>query len=198
MLETPEEETGHLGLARKARSRYLAEQDPDEIAAVLDLIESAPQRVLEIGTYRGGLTWLLARISTPDALILTVDDNSWGSWRMPISMMRCENQQVYCIIGNSHACNTHETVRTLLGEERLDLLVIDGDHTYQGVRTDWDLYSPLVRPGGMAILHDITDWAPAPRKHEVEVWKLWEELRAEFSTYEFQSGQTVGTGVVML
>ena len=33
-------------------------------------------------------------------------------------------------------------------------VLIDGDHSYEGVRSDWQIFSPLVRPGGYAILHD--------------------------------------------
>lgn len=37
----------------------------------------------------------------------------------------------------------------------LDLLFIDGDHNYDAVLSDWLLYSPLVRPGGLVAFHDI-------------------------------------------
>lgn len=37
----------------------------------------------------------------------------------------------------------------------VDLLFIDGDHTYASVLTDWLLYSPLVRPGGLLAFHDV-------------------------------------------
>ena len=37
----------------------------------------------------------------------------------------------------------------------LDVLFIDGDHQYASVLTDWLLYSPLVRPGGIVAFHDV-------------------------------------------
>jgi len=37
----------------------------------------------------------------------------------------------------------------------VDLLFIDGDHQYSSVLTDWLLYSPLVRPGGLVTFHDV-------------------------------------------
>ena len=40
-------------------------------------------------------------------------------------------------------------------EGGIDLLFIDGDHQYASVLTDWLLYSPLVRPGGLVAFHDI-------------------------------------------
>jgi hypothetical protein len=36
----------------------------------------------------------------------------------------------------------------------LDVLFIDGDHSYEGVLTDWLLYSPLVRKRGIVAFHD--------------------------------------------
>jgi cephalosporin hydroxylase len=38
--------------------------------------------------------------------------------------------------------------------ESIDFLFIDGDHSYQGVLTDWLLYAPLVRSGGIIAFHD--------------------------------------------
>lgn len=37
----------------------------------------------------------------------------------------------------------------------VDLLFIDGDHQYASVLTEWLLYSPLVKPGGLIAFHDI-------------------------------------------
>ena len=41
--------------------------------------------------------------------------------------------------------------------EPLDLLFIDGDHSYDGVRADFELYGRLVRPGGLIALHDVNE-----------------------------------------
>jgi hypothetical protein len=34
------------------------------------------------------------------------------------------------------------------------LLFIDGDHRYEGVRRDFEMYSPLVGAGGLIAFHD--------------------------------------------
>ncbi|HVB36968.1 MAG TPA: class I SAM-dependent methyltransferase, partial [Vicinamibacterales bacterium] len=36
----------------------------------------------------------------------------------------------------------------------VDLLLIDGDHRWQGIDTDWRAWSPLVTPGGLVAVHD--------------------------------------------
>jgi predicted O-methyltransferase YrrM len=41
---------------------------------------------------------------------------------------------------------------------KIDLLFIDGDHSYEGVKTDWDLYSPLLKSGSCVVFHDY-GWA---------------------------------------
>ncbi len=40
----------------------------------------------------------------------------------------------------------------------LDLLFIDGDHSYSGVKADWDAYQSLLRPGSIVVFHDC-GWA---------------------------------------
>jgi len=37
---------------------------------------------------------------------------------------------------------------------RIDVLFIDGDHSYEGVKLDFELYSKLLSPKGVVILHD--------------------------------------------
>jgi predicted O-methyltransferase YrrM len=39
-------------------------------------------------------------------------------------------------------------------KQPIDLLLIDGDHSENGVRRDWEQWSPFVVPGGIVIFHD--------------------------------------------
>ncbi|MBR8834058.1 MAG: class I SAM-dependent methyltransferase [Stigonema ocellatum SAG 48.90 = DSM 106950] len=43
-------------------------------------------------------------------------------------------------------------------EQYIDFLFIDGDHSYESVKKDWDLYSSLLKPGAIVAFHD-TGWA---------------------------------------
>jgi predicted O-methyltransferase YrrM len=47
-----------------------------------------------------------------------------------------------------------ETIVTKI-PNKLDILMIDGDHTYEGVKDDLNNYTPLVKSGGRIILHDV-------------------------------------------
>ena len=56
------------------------------------------------------------------------------------------------VIGHSHDPISVEKVYNLY--DAVDFLFIDGDHAYKSVLTDWLIYAPLVRPGGMVVFHD--------------------------------------------
>jgi hypothetical protein len=56
------------------------------------------------------------------------------------------------------------------------VLFIDADHRYDGVRRDYELYSPLVRDGGLIAFHDIR---PNVQDAETQVYRLWDELKAK-------------------
>ena len=66
----------------------------------------------------------------------------------------------------------------------MDFLFIDGDHSYEGAKQDFENYSKLVRPGGLIALHDIQpDFATAYGVQTASwtggVPKLWQELVAD-------------------
>ena len=72
----------------------------------------------------------------------------------------------------------------------IDLLHIDGEHTYEAVSRDFRRWWPKVRPGGVVLMHDA-----AERHHDFGVWRLLEELRKEFPVAEFVHSH--GLGVVL-
>jgi len=54
-------------------------------------------------------------------------------------------------------------------DKEIDVLLIDGDHSYEGVKADYEKYAPFVRKGGLILLHDVTH-------PKCEVRKFWDEL----------------------
>jgi predicted O-methyltransferase YrrM len=44
----------------------------------------------------------------------------------------------------------------------LDLVFIDGDHSETACRLDWELWHPLVEPGGVVAFHDARGGDPGP------------------------------------
>jgi predicted O-methyltransferase YrrM len=45
----------------------------------------------------------------------------------------------------------------------LDLLFIDGDHSYEGVKADWEAYKGFLKPGSIVIFHDY-GWAEGVKR----------------------------------
>jgi predicted O-methyltransferase YrrM len=65
-------------------------------------------------------------------------------------------------------------LKRILGDTPVDFLFIDGDHTYEGVKKDYEMYSPLVKKGGLIAFHDICYHAQEPR---CQVDKFWKEVK---------------------
>jgi predicted O-methyltransferase YrrM len=85
-------------------------------------------------------------------------------------------------------------IQGILKEHKLDFLFIDGDHRYEGVRLDFEMYSPLVRGGGLVAFHDIVQDGGAE-----EVYKFWNETKPNYPHKEFihQTGpEAMGIGVL--
>lgn len=52
--------------------------------------------------------------------------------------------------------NVIEEIR--LKTKTLDLLFIDGDHSYEGAKADWEAYKPFLKSGSVVVFHDC-GWA---------------------------------------
>lgn len=160
--------------------------------------EERPRRVLEIGTDNGGTLYLLAWASAPDALILSVDIRDYGRLRLQLyhSFGR-RGQRVDVHRGNSQLAATRAAVERHFGGEQLDLLFIDGDHSYDSVRRDYELYAPLVRGGGLVAFHDIVD---GPEGSVGGVPRFWRKVRSslidpvEIVRDADQGGYGIGVG----
>ena len=161
--------------------RFTPSQVPEEILAFLKLLtQRPPATVLEIGTDKGGTFFLLSRVAAPDALLLSLDlpvgrKSAYPAWREPLyRAFRRERQRVELTRLDSHDPRTREKIRELLGGRKLALLFIDGDHSYDGVKLDFEMYSPLVAGGGMIAFHDIVDRREAGA---CGVPAFWRELK---------------------
>jgi predicted O-methyltransferase YrrM len=162
----------------------------EEMVQFLGIVEELrPRRVLEIGTCRGGTLFSLCFLSQPDAKIVSIDlpkgpfGGGYEWFRVPIfRMFATGNQKLHLIRSDSHSPETFDRVSAILGEEQLDLLFIDGDHTYRGVKRDFEMYAPLVGRGGVVAFHDIVEHAA---EGGCEVSGFWNEVRHRGETSEF-------------
>jgi predicted O-methyltransferase YrrM len=157
-------------------------QRRSEILGLLDAVRTLrPKRVVEIGTANGGSLFLFTRVAAEDARIISVDlpggafGGSENEWKHPIWESFVTNRQAMRVVrADSHSASTLERVKRELRREPIDFLMIDGDHTYAGVKRDFEMYSPLVRKGGIVAFHDI---CPHPHGAGGEVHRFWREVR---------------------
>jgi predicted O-methyltransferase YrrM len=183
------------------------QQVPSEINRLAELVrQRKPMTVVEIGTAHGGTLFLWCRLAHPEATIASLDlpggthgggYPQWKTWlyrRFPPPM-----QKLHLLRGDSHSLQMLAQLKTVLpGDGKVDFLFIDGDHTYEGVKADFEMYSGLVRPGGLIAFHDI---CRHPEELNCHVDRFWQEVKKNRRTREFvqdpnQGG--CGIGVVEL
>lgn len=69
----------------------------------------------------------------------------------------------------------------------IDLLHIDGLHTYEAVRHDYESWLPKVGRRGVIVFHDI-----AEQDKGFGVWRLWKEVRELYPGFSFDHGHGLG------
>jgi cephalosporin hydroxylase len=171
-------------------------QKPRELSGLLSFLENdVLKTVIEIGTFTGGTLYCWCQLAEPDALLVSIDLP--GGPCAGISRGGCtperlkemqelfprEQQALHLLRADSHEPSTLEEVEKLLGGRQADFLFIDGDHTYKGVKQDFEMYSPLVRSGGFIAFHDILQPEELPNPG---VAGLWNELKGNYKHAEFK------------
>lgn len=135
---------------------FPAWQNRGEILALLDLVATLrPHRACEIGSMEGGTLFLLTQMCDPDAHVISLDWRYTPARRRAFPQFARHRQRLTLVEADSHAPATRRRVQTLLEGQPLDFLFIDGDHSYSGVYADFEMFAPLVRPGGVIAFHDI-------------------------------------------
>ena len=113
---------------------------------------------VEIGTHSGGSSCLM--LMSPKKTNVTGID--LGMYAQPyiiysnVEKYKLEHNTFNYIIGDSRSTETVEKLRSSLSE--IDILFIDGDHSYYAVIDDFLNYKDLVTTGGYIIFDDYHDW----------------------------------------
>ncbi len=156
-----------------------------EIRTLLDRVrERKPATIVEIGSAGGGTTFLFSRAAGPGTRIISVDLGFSDERMEAIEAFALPGQTIRCVRADSQCQETAERVRELLSGDDIDLLFIDGDHSYGGVSADFHFYSPLVASGGFIAFHDIVpDFHQRFGRNTVvdtgEVPRFWSELKSK-------------------
>lgn len=161
----------------------------DEIYGLCKLIyDIKPKVILEIGTANGGTLFLWSRVANDDAIIISIDlsggrfGGGYPEWRIPLyESFVIHKQKIHLVREDSHTLATLNIIKKILEGRKLDFLFIDGDHTYNGVKTDFEMYGRLVRKGGIIAFHDV---CPHPPQTGCEVNKFWCEIKDGYEHIE--------------
>lgn len=178
-----------------------------ELLGLVNAVKRPPlKRVCEIGTFRGGTLFVWCRIADPSASVYSIDlpggefGGGYNERSLPLFQSFCQpGQTLTCLRGSSHDPAIRDEFARKLGDERLDFLFIDGDHSYEGVKRDFEFYSPFVAPGGAIGFHDIVH---RPHQPDIEVHRFWNEIKSRYRHEEFieQTDQrrAIGIGLIYL
>jgi len=167
--------------------------------------ELNPQNVLEIGSLMGFSLKHFMHYAQNKATVISVDlpvrdfcgpndyrvkeqehnySNEWPKWAKE------NNIRLYLIKGMSQWEKTLKQVKEITNS--LDFLFIDGNHMYDFVKMDFEMYSPLVRKGGIIAFHDIAE------NEEGGVFNLWNSLKTNYKYKEILHSDKKEKGIGLL
>lgn len=145
-------------------------------AAFLWRAASGARTIAEIGRFRGGSTVVLASAMPADAELWSYDLHV----KLPgeVSGADLDRELAAALDRLGLGGRVHLVVGDAATAEPpprpCDLVFVDGDHTYAGVRRDYEAWAPRVGPGGTIAFHDAGGATP----HE-EVMRLVAEVDRE-------------------
>lgn len=129
-----------------------------------------PHNILEIGC-KGGSFFMFNEFSTGKKVAIDIDDQC-----LKYLMFITHGEDFTFLKENSQSEQTYNKVKDICPQ--FDFIFIDGDHSYDGVKRDFELYKKLLSPRGYIGFHDIDpnhiykDYSDGAG----QVYKFWQEL----------------------
>jgi len=158
-----------------------------------------PKIIVELGTHRGTSFFSMCQ-SVKDSK-LKIKLFAVDSWRGEKHSGRYDHrvyEEVRTIIKKCYPTldislmkTTFDRAKSFFRGQSIDMLHIDGLHTYEAVKHDFNNWYAKVKKDGCIIFHDVTE-----RKKDFGVYRLWEEVRKEFISIEFTHSH--GLGILFL
>lgn len=164
-------------------------QHMKEWNALVNLVGNI-ESFIEIGTYKGGSFIELCKLTSGLKISIDLPNANTGKISKHFVTRMHNNigkkfKDVHFIVGDSKNESTIENLRSILKDKLVDFMFIDGDHAYEGVKSDYNMYKEFVKPGGLIAFHDIIE-SDYMKSNGIYVYRFWNELKTftnEF--YEF-------------
>lgn len=156
----------------------------NEAVALYELARTLPEHqpvAVEIGSWQGRSSVVLGKglrqkqnptLYCVDPFDASGDAESTGEYASRAAGTAGPLRQTF--VENLRRNGVRDLVEVLQGysqqvapqfERPIDLLFLDGDHSYEGVRADFLAWAPKVRPGGVLCMHDVANPAhQGPRR----------------------------------
>ncbi len=181
--------------------RYLTEvtswQGHIPFAMVLVAL-ARPKTLVELGVFKGDS--YSAFCQAVDAMKLETKCFGVDTWQGDQHSGPLPEQMYQALKGNNEAAYgrfsklmrmTFDEALRSFESGSVDILHIDGLHTYEAVKHDFETWLPKMSERGVVLFHDT-----AVRHGDFGVWKLWEELTAKYEGFDFQHSN--GLGVLLV
>jgi len=157
-----------------------------------------PHRYVELGTHHGASFFAVCQAIKqynidchPTAVDLWLGDEHAGKYDENVyNSFTWLLQNRYPGIGSALRKDFNQAVFEF-ADESIDLLHIDGLHTYEAVKNDYDTWLPKVSKNGVILFHDTV-----VKERGFGVWKLWDEIKDKYPSFNFT--HTHGLGVIAL
>ena len=136
-----------------------------EAGALADCVAGLPKNpvIVQIGA-NAGLSTVAMLSARPDAFIFSIDIKPCNDEKITLFNEGLDPRRVVRLLGNSQEMGWPETIK-------VDMLYIDGDHRYKGVKADYDNWSSKVKAGGLVVFHDYIAYNAPPKNQVYEVVK---------------------------